>query len=55
MQAVEKEGLKLYDKVSLVKGDQSEKLQKALEDCDRHGAYNSYFCSLYKNGKLWNL
>ena len=46
MQSVEKEGMKLYEKLGLYAGEQSEKLQNTLEDCDNHGAYNLYFCSL---------
>ena len=48
MQSVEKEGMKLYSKLGEIGagGDQSMQLQGNLEDCDKHGAYNLYFCSL---------
>ena len=33
MHSVEKEGMKLYSKLSEIGGDQSMSLQSALEDC----------------------
>jgi hypothetical protein len=42
MQSVEKEGMKLYDKLGATKGDHAARLMISLEDCDRHGVYNIY-------------
>ena len=41
MQSVEKEGMKLYDKLGATKGDHAARLMISLEDCDRHGVYIS--------------
>ena len=46
MQSVEKEGMKLYGKLSEIGGEQSLKLQDGIEDCDEHEAYNLYFFGL---------
>ena len=37
MTSVEKEGMKLYSKLSDVGGDQASQLQDTMEDCWKHG------------------
>ena len=48
MQSVEKEGMKLYDKLGKIKGDHAARLMISLEDCDRHGVYNIYLRVVFK-------
>ena len=37
MASVEKEGLKPFEKLGSISGDQSAKLQSSMEDCGTHG------------------
>ena len=61
MTSVEKEGMKLYEKLGGDCGEQSQKLQEAMEDFGTHGTY-SYVQSLNtltlghsdKHGGLWH-
>ena len=39
MNSVEKEGMKLYDKLGLIPGGESQRLQESMEDFDPHGTY----------------
>ena len=39
MSAVEKEGMKLYDKLGLIRGGESERLQESMEDFGTPGTY----------------
>ena len=39
MNSVEKEGMKLYDKLALIRGGESERLQDSMEDFGTHGTY----------------
>ena len=44
MSSVEKEGMKLYDKLGLIQGGESERLQDSMEDFATHGAEISVQC-----------
>ena len=41
MTSVEKEGMKLYDKLGAIPGGESSRLQEAMEDFGTHGTYSS--------------
>jgi len=41
MNSVEKEGMKLYEKLAKVDGSESERLQESMEDFGTHGVYIS--------------
>ena len=41
MNSVEKEGMKLYEKLGNIPGSQSAKLQESMEDFGTHGSYFS--------------
>ena len=41
MQSVEKEGMKLYEKLVAISGGESVRLQESLEDFGKHGTYIS--------------
>ena len=45
MTSVEKEGMKLYDKLGVIGGGESARLQESMEDFGTHGTY-SYVQSL---------
>ena len=46
MQSVEKEGMKLFEKLGGIGGGESVRLQESLEDFGKHGAYISVHQSL---------
>ena len=39
MQSVEKEGMKLYDKLGAIGGGECDRLQEGMEDFGTHGTY----------------
>ena len=41
MNSVEKEGMKLYDKLASIPGGESARLQESMEDFGTHGTYRS--------------
>jgi hypothetical protein len=41
MTSVEKEGMKLYDKLGSIGGEESASLQEKMEDFGTHGTYRS--------------
>ena len=41
MASVEKDGMKLYEKLGLIGGGESARLQDSMEDFGTHGAYIS--------------
>ncbi len=41
MNSVEKEGMKLYDKLASIPGGESARLQESMEDFGTHGSYFS--------------
>ena len=43
MSAIEKEGMKLYEKLSGIQSDESSRLQASMEDFLKHGAFKSEY------------